>query len=98
MPQRPQARKGGTVVMNEEGPWGRSLLITKEATLKLAASIIEIGRALGIGATAESVLTMACAKKLQGIDCGVLQGFPFSTPRPADALALLMSSRPRCLA
>lgn len=73
-------------------------IITSDSALKLVASIIEIGRTLGIGVTAEGVSTLDHAAKLRDIGCGVLQGSAFSTPQPADALLRFMTSRAWCAA
>jgi diguanylate cyclase (GGDEF)-like protein len=53
---------------------------------RLVASIIEIGKSLGIKVVAEGVETMEQAQILQGLGCDFLQGFAFARPMPADQI------------
>ncbi|KQS80717.1 hypothetical protein ASG25_03985 [Rhizobium sp. Leaf384] len=53
----------------------------------LVRAIIDIGRSLGIGIVAEGVETLAHAEMLAVLGCDILQGYAFSKPVPADALA-----------
>jgi diguanylate cyclase (GGDEF)-like protein len=53
----------------------------------VATAIADLARALGITLVAEGVETEAQAAFFSGIHCGELQGFLFSRPLPADALA-----------
>ena len=47
---------------------------------RLVASIVEIGKSLGIEVVAEGVETMAQASLLRDLGCDVLQGFAFARP------------------
>ncbi|MBZ9797621.1 putative bifunctional diguanylate cyclase/phosphodiesterase [Mesorhizobium sp. ES1-4] len=53
---------------------------------RLVASIIDIGRSLGIKVVAEGVETIEQARILQELGCDILQGFAFARPMPADQL------------
>jgi diguanylate cyclase (GGDEF)-like protein len=53
----------------------------------VATAIADLARALGITLVAEGVETEAQAAFFSGIHCGELQGFLFSRPLPAEALA-----------
>lgn len=53
-----------------------------ERSRKLVHAIVDIGRALGIGVTAEGVETLAQAKVLRDLGCDRFQGFHFSRPVP----------------
>ena len=53
---------------------------------RLVASIIEIGRTLGIKVVAEGVETMEQAQVLREIGCDFLQGYVFARPMPAREL------------
>lgn len=59
----------------------------------VATAIAELARALGITVVAEGVETAAQAEFFCGIHCGELQGFLFSRPLPADALAGFVSEQ-----
>lgn len=63
----------------------RPLTESQEQT-KLVASIIEMGKSLGIGIVAEGVETMPQALMLQELGCDVLQGYAFARPMPANEL------------
>ncbi|HEV7718380.1 MAG TPA: EAL domain-containing protein [Arsenicitalea sp.] len=54
---------------------------------RLVASIIDIGKTLGIKVVAEGVETLEQAKILRELGCDILQGFAFARPMPADQLA-----------
>ena len=56
------------------------------ARRRLVASIIEMGRALGIGTVAEGVETMQQAKILGDLGCDTLQGYALARPMSADDL------------
>ncbi len=63
-------------------------ITTSESARRLVRSIIEIGRALEIGVTAEGVETTAHADALRCLGCDRMQGFYFSAAVPLqDALA-----------
>ena len=51
-----------------------------ESQRRLVASIIEIGRSLGIGIVAEGVETMTHAEILRELGCQTLQGYAFARP------------------
>jgi diguanylate cyclase (GGDEF)-like protein len=53
---------------------------------QLVASIIEIGKSLGIQVVAEGVETADHISILQGLGCDVLQGFAFAAPMVSDDL------------
>ncbi len=53
---------------------------------RLVQSIIEMGKALGIGIVAEGVETMEHAEMLKDMGCDVLQGYAFATPMTAPNL------------
>lgn len=55
-------------------------IVEHEERLQLVQSIVEIGKVLGIGVTAEGVETQAQAQLLGAMGCDVLQGFLFSPP------------------
>ena len=59
----------------------------------LVESIIDIGRSLGIGVTAEGVETMEHARLLRQLGCGALQGYAFARPMAADDLAAFVRAR-----
>ena len=50
------------------------------------ASIVDIGRTLGIQVVAEGVETMEQAQILREIGCDFLQGYVFARPMPASQL------------
>ncbi|MCB5202374.1 EAL domain-containing protein [Neorhizobium sp. T786] len=62
-----------------------------ESQRRLVASIIEIGRSLGIGIVAEGVETMAHAEILRDLGCHTLQGYAFANPMPAGELMAFAS-------
>ena len=64
-------------------------IVTSQSSLALVRSIIEIGRALGIGITAEGVETEAHAELLRDLGCDRLQGFHFSRPDRLENLCIL---------
>jgi EAL domain-containing protein (putative c-di-GMP-specific phosphodiesterase class I) len=55
--------------------------------------MVAMAHSLGIRVTAEGVETMAQARALQSMSCHALQGFLFSQPLPATALAAVLSQR-----
>jgi diguanylate cyclase (GGDEF)-like protein/PAS domain S-box-containing protein len=59
---------------------------------RLVASIVEIGRTLGIKVVAEGVETMAQATILRDVGCDYLQGYAFARPMPADDLTNWLKS------
>jgi diguanylate cyclase (GGDEF)-like protein len=57
-----------------------------EGQRKLVASIIDIGRSLGIKVVAEGVETMEHAHILRDLGCDVLQGYAFAAPMSSEKL------------
>ena len=55
---------------------------------RLVASIIEIGRSLGIDIVAEGVETMAHAEILEEMGCNTLQGYAFARPMSSQDLII----------
>ena len=58
----------------------------------LAASIIGIGKTLGVRVVAEGVETAEHAQLLDQMGCDVLQGFHFARPLPADKIPDLLTA------
>jgi len=59
---------------------------TSEGQRRLVASIVDIGRTLGIKVVAEGVETMEQARVLREVGCDFLQGYAFARPMPAEEL------------
>ena len=53
---------------------------------RLVASIIDIGKTLGIKVVAEGVETMEQARILKDLGCDLLQGYAFARPMPEAEL------------
>lgn len=71
---------------------------TSGARRRLVASIIEIGRSLGIEIVAEGVETMQQAKILADLGCNALQGYAFARPlSAADLYDFATAREPRRL-
>jgi EAL domain-containing protein (putative c-di-GMP-specific phosphodiesterase class I) len=62
------------------------LVATSEGQKRLVASIVDIGRTLGIKVVAEGVETMEQARVLREIGCDFLQGYAFARPMAAEHL------------
>ncbi|KQZ95356.1 histidine kinase [Mesorhizobium sp. Root157] len=62
---------------------------------QVVASIIEIGKSLGIEVVAEGVETMKHAETLRDLGCDLLQGFALSRPMSETALAEFACARYR---
>jgi diguanylate cyclase (GGDEF)-like protein len=60
---------------------------------RLVASIIEIGKSLGIGVIAEGVETIDQAMLLRELGCDALQGYAFARPMTAAELEAFMFAR-----
>jgi diguanylate cyclase (GGDEF)-like protein/PAS domain S-box-containing protein len=60
---------------------------------RLIASLIEIGKTLGIKVVAEGVETMAQATILRDLGCDFLQGFAFARPMPNEDLVSWLRRR-----
>lgn len=63
------------------------------AQRQLVASIIEIGKSLGIEVVAEGVETMEHARILKELGCDILQGYLFGRPMEAKAFKAFAQSR-----
>ncbi|MEO9169082.1 MAG: EAL domain-containing protein [Aestuariivirga sp.] len=61
-------------------------IATSAEQRRLVASIVDIGRTLGIKVVAEGVETMEQARVLGEIGCDFLQGYAFARPMPAHEL------------
>jgi diguanylate cyclase (GGDEF)-like protein len=61
-------------------------ICTSTSQRQLVASIIEIGKSLGISVVAEGVETFDHVSVLRDLGCDVLQGFAFAAPMPSDKL------------
>lgn len=61
---------------------------------KLVASIVEIGKSLGIEVVAEGVETMEQAHLLRELGCDVLQGFAFARPMTASEIEHFLEGAP----
>jgi EAL domain-containing protein (putative c-di-GMP-specific phosphodiesterase class I) len=59
----------------------------------LVQSIIDMGKALGIGIVAEGVETMEHARILRELGCDVLQGYAIARPMEAGALLKFLKKR-----
>ena len=65
----------------------------KPGQRRLVASIIDIGKALGIKVVAEGVETMEQADILRDLGCDLLQGFAFARPMPSSELVEWIGAR-----
>jgi diguanylate cyclase (GGDEF)-like protein/PAS domain S-box-containing protein len=61
---------------------------------QLLASIVDIGKSMGIEVVAEGVETMEHARLLRDLGCDILQGYALARPMPADALAGFLAEQP----
>ncbi|KAJ8606008.1 hypothetical protein CTAYLR_010506 [Chrysophaeum taylorii] len=61
-------------------------IVESTSQRQLVASIIEIGKSLGIEVIAEGVETMNHVAILRELGCDALQGFAFAAPMPSDTL------------
>jgi EAL domain-containing protein (putative c-di-GMP-specific phosphodiesterase class I) len=68
-------------------------IVTSEAQRNLVASIVDIGRALGIEVVGEGVETLEHAETLKDLGCAVLQGYALARPMSGLALTQFLSSR-----
>ena len=69
-------------------------LATDPNDAEIARAIISLGHSLGLEVVSEGVETEAQLDYLRAEGCDVLQGFLFSRPVPAEAMAVLLSERP----
>lgn len=70
-----------------------SPIVESEQQRQLVASIIEIGRSLGIEVIAEGVETMEHVRILQTLGCDMLQGYAFGAAMDVDTLKGFVRSR-----
>ncbi len=68
-------------------------IVTSEAQRNLVASIVDIGRALGIEVVGEGVETLEHAEILENLGCAVLQGYALARPMSALAVTQFLSGR-----
>ncbi|MEO6012548.1 MAG: EAL domain-containing protein [Devosia sp.] len=68
-------------------------IATNEGQRRLVASIVDIGRTLGIKVVAEGVETLEQARILGEIGCDFLQGYAFARPMPALELERWIKAR-----
>jgi EAL domain-containing protein (putative c-di-GMP-specific phosphodiesterase class I) len=73
-------------------------IVRSEPQRRLVQSIVDIGRSLDVEIVAEGVETMEHARMLRDIGCGILQGYAFAKPMPADELERFMAARKERLA
>ena len=62
---------------------------------RLLAAIVEMGRSLEIGVTAEGVESAEHVAILREMGCDTLQGYALASPMPGEDLAKLMASHTR---
>ena len=70
-----------------------SPIVESEQQRQLVASIIEIGRSLGIEVIAEGVETMDHVRILRALGCDMLQGFAFGAAMDCETLKAFVRSR-----
>jgi EAL domain-containing protein (putative c-di-GMP-specific phosphodiesterase class I) len=68
-------------------------IVSSKTQQRLVASIIEIGKSMGIEIIAEGVETMAHAHVLRELGCTTLQGYAFAKPMPSEALMAFLQAR-----
>ena len=62
-------------------------IVAEPGQRKLLASIVDIGKSMGIEIVAEGVETMEQAALLRDLGCDILQGYAFARPMTSDQLA-----------
>ncbi len=67
-------------------------LIDSAGQRDLIKVIVDMGRSLGIGVTAEGIETMEHAAIARDLGCDVLQGFAFAVPLPKDEVAARLTN------
>ena len=68
-------------------------IVVDPAQRQLLASIVDIGKAMGIEVVAEGVETMEHAAILRDLGCDILQGYAFSRPLSAADLEAFMRNQ-----
>lgn len=69
-------------------------VVDSVAQRRLVASIVDIGRSLGIEVLGEGVESMAHARILRDLGCVALQGYAFATPMPSSELIPFLKDKP----
>jgi diguanylate cyclase (GGDEF)-like protein len=69
--------------------------LSAERTPRIAKTIIDLGRSLGLPVVAEGIESDAQLRALRAIGCDYGQGYLFSPALPAEAAAALLNSDPR---
>lgn len=67
-------------------------IVDSQSQRQLVASIVDIGKSLGIQVIGEGVETLAHARILRDLGCDTLQGYAFAKPLSADELAAFIAS------
>ncbi|MCW5721789.1 MAG: EAL domain-containing protein [Devosia sp.] len=68
-------------------------ILEQPAQRRLLASIVDIGKAMGIEIVAEGVETMEHAAILRDLGCDILQGYAFARPMDRDGLERFLSEQ-----
>lgn len=68
-------------------------IIREPGQRRLVASIVDIGKAMGIEIVAEGVESMEHAKILRDLGCDILQGYAFAKPMSRDALEAFLAEQ-----
>ncbi|MEM9046454.1 MAG: EAL domain-containing protein [Pseudomonadota bacterium] len=72
-------------------------IVEDESRRNLLAAIVNIGRSLGIGVTAEGVETMRHIRHLREMGCDTVQGFGLARPMPFNELQNVLQTTGRKL-
>jgi diguanylate cyclase (GGDEF)-like protein len=80
-------------VMKIDRAFVRDLEIDPNA-VAIARTIVTLGRSLSLRLVAEGIETHGQAELLRQMECDEFQGYLFGRPMPAQALAMLLGSRP----
>ncbi len=80
-------------VMKIDRAFVRDLEIDTNA-VAIARTIVTLGRSLSLRLVAEGIETQGQAELLRQMDCDEFQGYLFGRPMPAQAIAILLGSRP----
>lgn len=80
-------------VMKIDRAFVRDLEIDPNA-VAIARTIVTLGRSLSLRLVAEGIETQGQAELLRQMDCDEFQGYLFGRPMPAQAISMLLGSRP----